>query len=179
MIKHQWYTVRVKSGSEKSIIEEIKYQAKLNSVDELISDIAIPIKESISFKQGKKVNTAKNIAPGYIFIKMLLSDKLISCIRNIPRVSKFLADSSGCPSIVSEKEIHRLISMIKNSKDDKSYNVGNEVKIIDGPFMSFTGIVEEVDEEKGRVKVKISIFGTSTLLELTFDEIEKIDDKIN
>ena len=129
-------------------------------------------------KRGKKINSERKFFPGYLILKMLMTDDIWHIVRGVPKVSGFLGGKKGEPSPVSQKEIDKIINQVKEGLDKPkpsvSFEVGEQVRVSDGPFTSFNGVVEEVEEEKARLKVSVSIFGRSTPVELEYSQVEKV-----
>jgi transcription termination/antitermination protein NusG len=177
MSKASWYVVNVYGGLEKKISEQIQEQAKKKNLSDFFQEILIPSEEVIEVKKGnKKVSVEKNYFPGYILVKMILNDDTWHLVRNIPRVSNFLG-AKGKPIPISEAEVGRILKQVKDSiekpRHNVLYEVGEQVRVCDGPFTSFSGFVEEVDNEKARLKVSVMIFGRSTPVDLEFGQVEK------
>jgi transcription termination/antitermination protein NusG len=172
----KWYIVQAYSGYEKKVAEAIKASAVLHGLEALIEEVLVPVEEVISIKKGKKVTSEHKFFPGYVLAKMLMTDASYHLIKNTPKVSGFLG-ASGKPSPITEKEVEQILQQVEEGVDRKGpsilYEVGEEVRVIDGPFNSFIGIVEAVDVEKLRLKVSVSIFGRATPVELEYSQVEK------
>ena len=173
----RWYVVNVHSGSEKKVAESIKEQAVIKKMDDKILDVMIPTEEVVEIKKGAKVTSERKFFPGYILVKMIMTDDAWHLIKNNPNVSNFLG-SRNKPYPITEAEAQRIITQmqegIERPQTVVSFEIGEQVRVCDGPFASFVGLVEEVDPEKARVKVSVSIFGRSTPVELEFNQVEKI-----
>ena len=173
----RWYVVNVYSGSEKKVAESIKEQAILKKMEDKILEVLVPTEEVVELKKGSKVNSERKFFPGYVLVKMVMSDECWHVVRNTPRVSGFLG-SRNKPQPISEAEAQRIIKQmtegVERPRTAVDFEVGEQVRVNDGPFASFIGFVEEVNTEKMRLKVSVSIFGRSTPVELEFSQVEKI-----
>ena len=176
----RWYVVNVYSGSEKKVAESLKEQILLKNMQDRILEVFVPTVTEIDptkvGKKGKKAEVERKFFPGYILVKMEMSDETWSVVKSTPRVSGFLG-SRNKPQAVSDSEVEKIMNQIKERKENPqanvSYETGEQVRVIDGPFASFVGIVEDVDNEKSRLKVSVSIFGRYTPVELEFSQVEK------
>lgn len=172
----RWYIVQAYSGYEKKVAEAIKASANLHGLEALIEEVLVPIEEVVEVKKGKKVTTEHKFFPGYVLAKMVMTDASYHLIKNTPKVSGFLG-ASGKPSPISEKEVNQILHQVEEGVERTApailYEVGEEVRVTDGPFNSFIGIVEGVDIEKMRLKVSVSIFGRATPVELEYGQVEK------
>jgi len=173
----RWYVVNVHAGSEKKAAESIKEQAVLKKMEDKILDILIPTEEVVEVKKGAKVSTERKFFPGYILIKMVMSDDAWHLVKNNSKVTNFLG-SRNKPFPITEAEAQRIITQmqegVERPREVVDYEVGEQIRVCDGPFASFIGLVEEVDLEKSRLKVSVSIFGRSTPVELEFSQVEKV-----
>ena len=171
-----WYIVQSHSSFENKVAQLIKEEAEKAKVQEKIEEIVVPTHNITEVKRGKRVQRKKKYFPGYVLIKSEMDNELYHMIKGIKKVSGFLG-SKGTPVPVSDKEIEKILGQIKDDvsqpKSSFEYNVGEKVQVIDGPFASFSGLVEDVDEEKARLKVSVSIFGRPTPVDLEFNQVEK------
>ena len=171
-----WYIVQSYSSFEKKVANSIKDEATKAKLEDRIEEVLVPTHDVTEVKRGKRVQRKKKYFPGYVLVKMDMNNELYHLIKNIKKVSGFLGQK-GNPVPVSEKEIEKIMGQIKDgvvqSKSVISYNVGEKVQVIDGPFASFNGLVEEVDEDRLRLKVSVSIFGRPTPIELEYNQVEK------
>ena len=171
-----WYIVQTFSGFEQKVAETLKETIKIKELNEEISDVLVPMHEITEVKRGKRVQRKKKYFPSYILVKMEMNKELYHTVKNIQKVTGFLG-APGIPAPVSEKEIDKILGRIKEGtlapKTQISFDIGEQVKVCNGPFASFSGLVEEVDEEKSRLKVSVSIFGRPTPIELEYNQVEK------
>lgn len=173
----RWYVVNVYSGSEKKVAESLKEQAVLKKMEDKILDVLVPTEEVVEIRKGSKVNAERKFFPGYILVKMEMSDECWHVVKNTPRVSGFLG-SRNKPQPISDAEAERIIKQMTEGVERPQtvidFEVGEQIRVTDGPFASFVGVVEEVDSEKSRLKVSVSFFGRYTPVELEFSQVEKI-----
>lgn len=173
----KWYIVQAHSGQEKKVAESIKEDATRLGMQDHIEQIVVPVENMIEVKKGRKVNTEKKFFPGYVLVKMKMDERAWQMVKNVKKVSGFLGNK-GKPQPVSQKEIDKIFKQIEegigNPKHMVLFEVGESVKVIDGPFESFVGVVEEIDEEKGKLKVSVSIFGRATPVELEYEQVDKV-----
>ena len=171
-----WYIVQTFSGFEQKVCETLKETIKVKELDDKIGDVLVPIHEVTEVKRGKRVKRKKKFFPSYVLVKMEMSKDLYHMIKNISKVTGFLG-AAGTPARVSDNEIDKILGNIKEGslvpEPTITFDVGEQVKVCEGPFASFTGLVEEVDEEKSRLKVSVSIFGRPTPIELEYNQVEK------
>ena len=176
MDKFRWYVLHAYSGYEKKVADSILEQAKKMGVSEFIEEVSVPIQNIVEVKRGVRVNIERKIYPGYILIKMQLNEDTWHIIKTTPKLSGFLG-SKGTPIPISNSEAQRIsqqvIDGIEKTRPAVMYDVGEQVKVIDGPFASFNGEVEKIDEAKSRLRVAVSIFGRSTPVDLEYSQVEK------
>ena len=173
----RWYVVNVYSGSEKKVAESLREQATLKKMDDKILEVFVPTENVVEIRKGTKVNAEHKFFPGYILVKMELTDETWLVVKNTPRVSGFLG-SRNKPQPISDAEVQKIINQVQEGLERPQTNVnfetGEQIRVIDGPFASFVGIVEDIDTEKNRLKVSVSIFGRYTPVELEFYQVEKM-----
>ena len=174
--RHKWYIVHAYSNFEKKVAESIREQAKNQGLEENFSEILVPTEDVVEIRRGRKVNSERKFFPGYVLGKMELSDEAYHLIKNTPKVTGFLGSGSK-PIPVSEKEVERIIGTIEEGverpKPTISFEIGESVRITDSNFAGFNGSVEQVDEERSRLRVTVSIFGRATPVELEYSQVEK------
>jgi len=175
--RHKWYIVHAYSNFEKKVAESIREQARTQGLEEEFSEILVPTEDVVEIRRGRKVNSERKFFPGYVLVKMELTDEAYHLIKNTPKVTGFLGSGSK-PIPVSEKEVERIIGTIEEGverpKPTITFEIGEQVRVTDGPFASFNGSVEQVDEERARLRVTVSIFGRATPVELEYGQVEKI-----
>jgi transcriptional antiterminator NusG len=173
----RWYVVHVYSGFEKKIAQQIKEQAAQKGLGDQIEEVLVPSEEVVELRRGQKVNAERKFFPGYVLVRMELSDDAWHLVKDTPKVTGFLG-SKLRPSPISDAEAERVMKQtregVERPRPAVLFEIGEQVRVADGPFTSFNGVVEEVDEEKGRVKVSVSIFGRSTPVELEYGQVEKV-----
>tara|TARA_Y100000590_G_scaffold389959_1_gene465394 strand:+ start:240 stop:767 length:528 start_codon:yes stop_codon:yes gene_type:complete len=171
-----WYIVQTFSGFENKVAETLKETIKKKELSEKIEEVIVPIHEVTEVKRGKRVQRKKKYFPSYVLVKMEMNKELYHMIKNIQKVTGFLG-TTGKPEPVSEKEIDKILGRIKEGtlapKTQVTFDIGEQVKVCEGPFASFSGLVEEIDEEKARLKVSVSIFGRPTPIDLEYNQVEK------
>lgn len=172
-----WYVVHVYSGFEKKVAASIREQARLHALAERIEEVLVPVEEVVQLRRGQKISAERKFFPGYVLVKMDLSDECYHLIKNTPKVTGFLG-TGGRPSPISDGEAERILRQVKEGverpRPSITFEIGEQVRVADGPFMSFNGFVEEVDEERSRLKVAVSIFGRATPVELEYGQVEKL-----
>ncbi|HWJ72803.1 transcription termination/antitermination protein NusG [Mesorhizobium sp. BR1-1-16] len=173
----RWYIVHAYSNFEKKVAESIREQAAQRGLAELFDQILVPTEKVVEVRRGRKVDAERKFFPGYVLVKMALTDDAYHLIKNTPKVTGFLG-SDNRPQPISEAEANRILHQVQEGverpKPSVSFEVGEQVRVADGPFASFNGLVEEVDEVRARLKVAVSIFGRATPVELEYGQVEKV-----
>ncbi len=172
----QWYVLHVYSGFERKVAQSIEEQARQAGMTDLIEQVLVPVEEVVEVRRGAKVNAERKFFPGYVLVKMVMGDESWHLVKNTPKVTGFLGDR-GRPIPISQTEADRIMRQVSEGVDRPKpsvvFEVGEQVRVCDGPFASFNGLVEEVDEQRARLKVAVSIFGRSTPVELEYSQVEK------
>lgn len=172
----RWYVIHVYSGFEKKVALSIEEQAKQAGMEEKIEQVLVPTEEVVEMRRGSKINAERKFFPGYVLVKMDMTDESWHLVKNTPKVTGFLG-GRGRPTPITEKEAQRIMHQVQEGIDRPKpaimFEVGEQVRVCDGPFTSFNGTVEEVDEERARLKVSVSIFGRATPVELEYSQVEK------
>ena len=173
----RWYIVNVYSGSEKKVAESLREQAVLKKMEDRILEVLVPTENVGEIRKGARVNAEHKFFPGYVLVRMELSDETWLVVKNTPRVSGFLG-SRNKPQPISDAEVQKIMDQVREGIERPQVNVkfetGEQIRVTDGPFASFIGVVEDVDVEKNRLKVSVSIFGRYTPVELEFSQVEKV-----
>jgi transcriptional antiterminator NusG len=173
---HKWYIVHAYSNFEKKVAEAIRDQAKSSGLEDKFSEILVPTEDVVEIRRGRKINTERKFFPGYVLVKMELTDQAYHLVKNTPKVTGFLG-SGNKPIAVSEREVQRIVGAIEEGverpKPTIQFELGEKVRVTDGPFASFDGVVESVDEERARLRVSVSIFGRATPVDLEYGQVEK------
>jgi transcriptional antiterminator NusG len=173
----RWYIVHAYSNFENKVAESIKEQANQMGLAHLFDEVLVPTEEVVELRRGRKVTSERRFFPGYVLVKMEMTDQAYHLIKNTPKVTGFLG-SDNKPVPITEAEagriLHQVQEGIERPRPSIQFEVGEQVRVADGPFASFNGLVEEVDEERSRLKVAVSIFGRATPVELEYGQVEKI-----
>tara|TARA_R110002126_G_scaffold163805_1_gene311692 strand:- start:14417 stop:14953 length:537 start_codon:yes stop_codon:yes gene_type:complete len=173
----RWYVVHVYSGFESKVAQSIREQAQQTGLDELIEEVLVPMEEVVQMRRGAKVNAERKFFPGYVLAKMEMTDDAWHLIKDTPKVTGFLG-ADNKPSPISEAEAQRILHQVQEGverpKPSVTFEIGEQVRVSDGPFTSFNAMVEDVDEERARLKVAVSIFGRATPVELEYGQVEKL-----
>jgi transcriptional antiterminator NusG len=175
----QWYVIHVYSGFEKKVAESIREQAAQKGMAERFEEILVPTEEVVEMRKGAKVAAERKFFPGYVLVRMDMTDDTWHLVKNTPKVTGFLGGGRGNkPSPVGQAEVDRIMKQVQEGierpRPSITFEVGEQVRVCDGPFQSFSGTIEEVDEARSRVKVAVSIFGRPTPVELEYTQVEKV-----
>jgi transcriptional antiterminator NusG len=176
----RWYIIHAYSGFENKVRDSINSEARRLGLTQLVEEVEVPTEKVTEIRRGKKVTSDKKFFPGYVLAKLEMNDDVYHLVKNTPKVTGFLGPN-GKPQPITEAEAARIL----NTKDEAAaaapkqkisvdYEIGDSVKVLDGPFASFNGLVEELDFDRSRVKVSVSIFGRATPVELEFEQVERV-----
>ena len=173
----RWYVIHVYSGFEKKVAQSIEEQAKQSGMDEDIEQVLVPVEEVVEMRRGAKVQSERKFFPGYVLVRMELTDESWHLVKNTPKGTDFLG-GKGRPIPISDTEAQHIMRQVQEGierpKPSVTFEVGEQVRVCDGPFNSFNGMVEEVDEERARLKVAVSIFGRATPVEFEYAQVAKL-----
>jgi transcriptional antiterminator NusG len=177
-VNKRWYIVHAYSNFENKVAQSIKDQAALRKLDDHFEEVLVPTEKVVEVRRGRKVDAERKFFPGYVLVKCDLSDEVYHLIKNTPKVTGFLGTDKAKPMPIPEHEAMRIKGQVAEGidrpKPSITFEIGEQVKVADGPFASFTGVVEEVDEGRARLKVAVSIFGRPTPVELEYTQVEKL-----
>ena len=173
----RWYVIHVYSGFEKKVAQAIEEQARQMGMEDMVAQVMVPTEEVVEMRRGAKVSSERKFFPGYILAQMELTDETWHLVKNTPKVTDFLG-GQGRPQPITQAEADRILYQVQEGverpKPSVVFEIGEQVRVCDGPFNSFNGMVEDVDEERSRLKVAVSIFGRATPVELEYTQVEKI-----
>ena len=172
----RWYIVHAYSNFEHKVAESIREQAAIAGLQDSFEEILVPTEEVVEMRRGRRVNAERKFFPGYVLVRMDMSDEAYHLVKNTPKVTGFLGQQNR-PSPISQSEVDQIVNQVQDGverpKPSVVFEIGEQVRVCDGPFATFSGLVEEVDEEKARLKVAVSIFGRATPVELEYGQVEK------
>jgi transcription termination/antitermination protein NusG len=173
----RWYVIHVYSGFEKKVAQSIEEQARQRGMEDMFEHVLVPVEEVVEMRRGAKVSAERKFFPGYVMAKMDLTDETWHLVKDTPKVTGFLGSGSR-PTPVSQKEADRILHQVQEGIERPklaiTFEIGEQVRVCDGPFNSFNGVVEDVDEDRARLKVSVSIFGRATPVELEYAQVEKL-----
>ncbi|HLO24249.1 MAG TPA: transcription termination/antitermination protein NusG [Methyloceanibacter sp.] len=173
----RWYIVHAYSNFERKVAESIKERAASAGLADQFAEVLVPMEEVVEMRRGRKVSSERKFFPGYVLVKMELNDQTYHLIKATPKVTGFLGTENK-PIPITEEEAGRILQQVQEGverpKPSVTFEIGEQVRVADGPFASFNGLVEEVDEERARLKVAVSIFGRATPVELEYAQVEKL-----
>lgn len=172
----RWYIIHAYSNFEKKVADDIELKAQQKGLSDRIEQIIVPTEKVVEVRRGRKVDAERKFFPGYVLMKAHLTDEIFSLVKNTPRVTGFLGDTKPVP--IPEREIQQILNQVQDGverpRSTVTFEVGEQVRVSEGPFASFTGVVQEVDGERTRLKVEVSIFGRATPVDLEFGQVEKL-----
>ena len=174
---HNWFIVHAYSNFEKQVASSIKEQAVQRGMEDKFSEILVPTEDVVQVRKGRKIQSERKFFPGYVLVKMEMSDEAYHLVKKTNKVAGFLGSQSK-PIPISKEEVDRIMTQVQEGVDGPlstlSFEIGEQVRVAEGPFASFSGVVEEVDTERSRLKVAVSIFGRATPVELEYNQVEKL-----
>ncbi len=177
MDKKRWYVVHAYSGYEKRVMNSLKERIELHGMQDLFGDVLVPTEEVVEIRDGKKRKSERKFYPGYVLVHMVMNDETWHLVKNTPRVMGFIGGTADKPAPITQKEADEILQRVESGVDKPRpktvFEPGEMVRVIDGPFADFNGVVEEVNYEKNRLQVAVLIFGRSTPVELEFTQVEK------
>ncbi|AIU65901.1 transcription antiterminator NusG [Vibrio coralliilyticus] len=177
--KKRWYVVQAFSGFEGRVAQSLREHIKMHSMEELFGEVLVPTEEVVEMRAGQRRKSERKFFPGYVLVQMIMNDESWHLVRSVPRVMGFIGGTSDRPAPITDKEADAILNRLEKASESPRprtmYEAGEVVRVTDGPFADFNGTVEEVDYEKSRLKVSVSIFGRATPVELEFGQVEKLD----
>ena len=177
--KKRWYVVQAFSGFEGRVAQSLREHIKMHGMEELFGEVLVPTEEVVEMRAGQRRKSERKFFPGYVLVQMMMNDESWHLVRSVPRVMGFIGGTSDRPAPITDKEADAILNRLEKASESPRprtmYEAGEVVRVTDGPFADFNGTVEEVDYEKSRMKVSVSIFGRATPVELEFGQVEKLD----
>jgi len=177
--KKRWYVVQAFSGFEGRVSQSLREHIKIHNMEELFGEVLVPTEEVVEMRAGQRRKSERKFFPGYVLVQMIMNDESWHLVRSIPRVMGFIGGTSDRPAPITDKEADAILNRLEKASESPRpktmFEAGEVVRVNDGPFADFNGTVEEVDYEKSRIKVSVSIFGRATPVELEFGQVEKLD----
>lgn len=176
-LKKRWYVVQAFSGFESRVVKSLKEHIKIQQMEDYFGDILVPTEEVVEMRAGQRRKSERKFFPGYVLVQMAMDDKSWHLVRSVPRVMGFIGGTPDKPAPISNKEADAILNRLEKASESPVhktvYEAGEVIRVTEGPFADFNGVVEEVDYEKSRLKVSVSIFGRATPVELEFSQVEK------
>ena len=177
--KKRWYVVQAFSGFEGRVAQSLREHIKMHGMEELFGEVLVPTEEVVEMRAGQRRKSERKFFPGYVLVQMIMNDESWHLVRSVPRVMGFIGGTSDRPAPITDKEADAILNRLEKASESPRprtmYEAGEVVRVNEGPFADFNGTVEEVDYEKSRLKVSVSIFGRATPVELEFGQVEKLD----